>query len=113
MNLALASEVHPITNVWRYCDAAFGKKIPTRHQETSLEDMLVQNSAILIDGVESTAKQARKSSEDTHFTRYARFEKFGLGKLWVKKVFENNTFKKYTFRKYTFGKYTFKKYTFK
>ena len=48
MNLALASEVHPITNVWRYCDAAFGKKIPTRHQETSLEDMLVQNSAILI-----------------------------------------------------------------
>ena len=29
-------------------------------------------------------KQARKSSEDTHFTEYARFKKFGLGKLWVK-----------------------------
>ena len=40
-------------------------------------------------------------------------KKFGLGKLWVKKVFGKYTFKKYTFRKYTFGKYTFGKYTFK
>ena len=33
-------------------------------------------------------EQARKSSEDTHLTGYTRFEKvFGLGKLWVKKVF--------------------------
>ena len=37
---------------------------------------------------------------------------FGLGKLWVKKVFRKYTFKKYTFRKYTSGKYTFGKYTF-
>ena len=37
-------------------------------------------------------KQARKSSEDTHFTGYARFEKeFGLGKLWVKRVFGKKT----------------------
>ena len=64
------------------------------------------------------SEQARKSSEDTHFTGYDRFEKvFGLGKLWVKKNSEKNAFKKYTFRKYifekyTFGKYTFEKYTF-
>ena len=36
----------------------------------------------------SKNKQARKSSEDTHLTGYTRVEKvFGLGKLWVKKVF--------------------------
>ena len=42
-------------------------------------------------------------------------KKFGLGNLWVKKVWNpkylHYTFGKYTFRKYTFGKHTFKKYT--
>ena len=31
-------------------------------------------------------KQARKSSEDTQVAGYARFGKFGPGKLWVEKV---------------------------
>ena len=40
-------------------------------------------------------EQACKSSEDTHLTGYTRFEKvFGLGKLWVKKVFRKKHLKK-------------------
>ena len=47
--------------------------------------------------------------------------KFGLGNLWIEKVWTQNTcilaylqysFVKYTFGKYTFGKYSFAKYTF-
>ena len=40
-------------------------------------------------------------------------KKFGLGMLWVKKVFGKYTFRKYTFGKYTFGKYTFWKIHFR
>ena len=37
-------------------------------------------------------KQARKSSEDTQVAGYARFEKFGPGKLRVEKVWAQNIF---------------------
>ena len=39
-----------------------------------------------------TTKQARKSSEDTQVAGYARFEKFGPGKLWVTKVLFQNIY---------------------